>query len=135
MKLIRALRRQSRNHSMIEVYVNQQLDELPMMSPSADFTERVMSELGLQAENGDQETHEKKPFQASRWRRATHAELTNGLIASAATYFFVASGMLGRLVSLDVEQISLRLASTVFEAVWIGQGAVHEFSQWINQVL
>jgi hypothetical protein len=135
MKFIRALRRQRHNDSLTEVRLNRQLDELPILSPAADFTERVMSELTAQIESGWQRNLPERLPQSVRWRQASRAELTNGLVATAATYFFVASGMLGKLVTLDVEQLSLRLTYTVTEAVWISHGAVNELSQWLHRVL
>jgi hypothetical protein len=117
-----------------DIRVNRMLDELPLEAPSNGFTERVMKELERRERHG-WTTSQLGPEQPSRWQRVMRAELSNGLIAAAATYFFIASGLIDRLISADVQQWSLKLASTVSEAAWAGEGVVRELSMWINQYL
>jgi hypothetical protein len=128
------LRRRRDNELAAHIRLNRILDELPLEAPPDDFTDRVMKELEWRESRG-WAVPQVSPEQPSRWQWVIRAELSNGLVAAAATYFFIASGFIDRLISADVQQWSLKLASTVSEAAWAGEGAVRELSMWINYFL
>ncbi|MCD1261075.1 hypothetical protein B5M42_019920 [Paenibacillus athensensis] len=89
----------NRQDDKLPQYLNKLLDDMPLLEPSAEFTRRVMQ----QVEGGP------VPILASkripRWR----GEVVNGSVAIAATFVFISTGIVGKIVAFDsqIAQLSL----------------------------
>jgi hypothetical protein len=71
------------------------MEQLELEEPSADFTGLVMSRLTLAEESPSS----KVPPPRSRF--ILRPELANALVATTATYLFLASGFVGAVFSVD----------------------------------
>lgn len=74
-------------------YLNELLDDMPLMDPSPTLTDRVMRSI-QGAECSPKVTPRK-----SRMRN----ELVNSLVATAATLLLIQSGILHKLLTIDTE--------------------------------
>ncbi|MCS7461380.1 anti-sigma factor [Paenibacillus doosanensis] len=94
------------------------LDSLPLLHASPGLEDRVMQAIAAppRAASGQPEA---RPASARkpRWR----AELLHGLVAAAATYLFVSSGVLGKIISINAEQWGADVQSKVAAVEWIVQ--------------
>lgn len=85
------------------------LEDMPLLEAPGGLPDRVMAALRTErmtAESASvprQETAGKKTF----WR----AELANGLVATAATFLFIYSGAMGKLISLDAHELEAGVRS------------------------
>lgn len=81
------------------------LEELPVLQAPHHLTDRVMSAI-VAAERPDALKPEASPTQASSNQRPYwRSELVNGLVATAATYLFMMTGIVGKLMTLDANQL------------------------------
>ena len=85
------------------------LENMPLLDAPSGLSDRVMEALRqeppMAAERPalKQETAGKKTF----WR----TELANGLVATAATFLFIYSGAMGKLISLDAYELEAGVRS------------------------
>jgi len=80
-----------------ETHMNDQwLHHLPMEHPRAGFTDRVMTELAKEPHKVLNEQVDIAPI--FRLRR----EFLHGLTAALSTYLFVQTGIMGKILTLDV---------------------------------
>lgn len=119
----------------LESELNRLLDGQSLESPSPAFTNRLLArlenstdELSSAASRGAEEPSESR-VRKTVWHRSVSAELTNGLVATAATYLIIATGVFGRVIDMSTGDWSHRLTRTVSDTVLLGQGAVLEWSQ------
>jgi hypothetical protein len=85
----------------LQQFLNKSLYEMPLMELTSGFTDKVMHALELERTKAQTYTAAAKPV---RWKR----EIVHGLLASAATYLFITSGMFHSIITIDdhVHQLS-----------------------------
>jgi hypothetical protein len=85
----------------LQQFLNRSLYEMPLMEPTSAFTDKVMHALESARTQSQVHTVAAKPV---RWKR----EIVHGLLASAATYLFITSGMFHSIITIDdhVHQLS-----------------------------
>ncbi|MCZ8517783.1 hypothetical protein O9H85_36950 [Paenibacillus filicis] len=79
------------------------LDSMPLLEAPKDLPDRVARRLRYP----ESRPPVKRPF----WR----SELANGLIATAATFIFVATGIMGKLVTLNPEALGSDVEERVLQ--------------------
>ncbi len=92
--------------------VEQMLDQLAVEQAPAELTDRVISALrsGRADAPADRSSPDYPAFetQASmprrKWKPYWRTELLHGMVAMAATFLFIVSGVFGKLASLDPNQ-------------------------------
>ncbi|TVY01058.1 anti-sigma factor family protein [Paenibacillus cremeus] len=82
------------------VELEMRLDALPLLEAPPGLSDNVMNTLRQEQQADKSDTI--LPKQRTFWR----TELANGLIAAAATFLFIYSGVLGKLISLDAFVLS-----------------------------
>ncbi|WP_159885234.1 zf-HC2 domain-containing protein [Paenibacillus puerhi] len=107
-----------------------ELEELPLLKAPGELTERVLGDLRLGNEPDEQSDAgamsasstratrlaPSSPAAAQGWRR----ELTNGMVAAAATFLFIASGIIGKIRSLNTSELESGVrfgAAQLYQAV------------------
>ncbi|GAA4841538.1 hypothetical protein GCM10023310_19270 [Paenibacillus vulneris] len=99
------------------------LDQVPLLQAPEELTDKVMGAIG-------RESREQTLRVAAAARHASkakgrwHNELVHGLVATAATYVFISSGVLGKIMSINAEQWGDDVQSKVAALGWI----VHQLS-------
>lgn len=87
------------------------LDEMPVMAAPDGLEDRVMNLLQMENQGSRlaRVTSSANPSskQASRWC----PELMHGLVATAATYIFISSGILGKIMSINADQLGADVQS------------------------
>ncbi|MFE5323376.1 anti-sigma factor family protein [Paenibacillus sp. NPDC056579] len=87
------------------------LDDMPVMAAPAGLEDRVMNFIQMENQGSriarETSAANQSPKSASRWR----PELMHGLVATAATYIFVSSGILGKLLSINADQLGADVQS------------------------
>lgn len=78
--------------------LDQRLTTCSLEEPSADFTLHVMANLSSPARKSDTGKHY---LAAERRSFGFRPEMTNALVAIAATYLFVSSGFISAVISVD----------------------------------
>jgi hypothetical protein len=105
---------------------------MALLTPSPGLEDRVMQEIRAESSEGPQSEHAagsepgdlKKTYSRSPiWR----PELFNGMIATAATYLFISSGILGKIIAIHTIDWETEVQSK-FKV--IGQ-AVHKLSMYL----
>jgi hypothetical protein len=89
----------------LHTYLNMEilLDDMPLLMPSSDLEERIMRSIRSEpAGSGDSPIPltARRASAAGRWS----PELINGLIATAATYLFISSGVLNKIMTINAAQ-------------------------------
>jgi len=89
------------------------LNQMPVLTAPADLEDRVMTSIGneLQGSRTAREAlaRHNGSGRVPRWR----PELIHGLVATAATYVFVASGIMGRIMSINADRLGADVQSRV----------------------
>lgn len=89
------------------------LDELPLLQAPAELEDRVMSSIEMESRGSilarEASTSDRRSMKASRWR----PELIHGLVATVATYVFVSSGIMGKIMSINADQLGADVQSKV----------------------
>ncbi|MEK3911192.1 anti-sigma factor [Paenibacillus sp. FSL H7-0331] len=106
----------------LHTYLNLEelLNGMDVLSPTPGLEDRVMHKIREQSkEHIDNlvptSSRPRKADPASAPRRLWRPELINGLIATAATYLFVSSGILGRIISINAGQWGAGIQNTFTE--------------------
>lgn len=86
-----------REEAQLQHYLNKWLDDMPLLEPEADLTDRIMKEI--QAANSH------VPRLHVKMKRSWRKGIGHSLVAAAATVLFITSGILHRLLTID-EQIT-----------------------------
>lgn len=79
----------------LQQYLNNLLDEMPLIEPSSSFTDRVMQTIHAQSSSRN-ETRK-------RWNH----DIVNGCLAAAATMLFMYSGIVNKIMNIDSEIVQL----------------------------
>ncbi|MDQ1911873.1 hypothetical protein RAC89_15825 [Paenibacillus sp. GD4] len=86
-----------------------ELSELPLITAPDRLTERIMHQIHAKPWEREDSTMELPPSPTGRWR----PELMNGLIATAATFFLILTGIPGKLMQLSPSQLESSVEATV----------------------
>jgi hypothetical protein len=97
-------------------------EHMKLEHPSDAFTDQVMDAI---AAAHVQQAHSASPaYQGQGNRRLTqgavHAELMNALLASAATFLFIATGLWSDIISLQGGQFGFAVRETVANTLYRG---------------
>ncbi|MED4600309.1 hypothetical protein P9314_06290 [Paenibacillus validus] len=83
------------------------LNELPLISAPAGMSERVLQALKTDARSGDGSSSlspSDRVFRSEAARKPKRSsELMNGMVAIAATYLFIATGIIGKITSFSAD--------------------------------
>jgi len=80
-------------------YLNKLLEQMPLLEPSAGFTGRVMRQVNDRL----------APLAARKRKPRWVGELVNGSVAIAATFVFISTGVVGKIVAFDTQIAELSL--------------------------
>lgn len=80
--------------ALLQRYLNEWLDNLPLLEPDEGFTDKVMQEIKGEALALPLD---RPPVELSKWKR----QIGHGIVATAATFLFVSTGILHRLLTID----------------------------------
>lgn len=96
------------------------LNEMPLLQAPAGLEDKVMGAIGMEsAEHSFRVAASSRP--AAKRKTRWHNELVHGLVATAATYLFISSGILGKIMSINAEQWGDDVQSKVAAVEWIVQ--------------
>ncbi|MBP1157112.1 hypothetical protein [Paenibacillus sp. PvR148] len=96
------------------------LEELPVLQAPSDLTHRVMSVIEGAAQTAVSGMDAGRISSNHKRRSYWRSELVNGLVATAATYLFISTGIVGKLITLDAIRLEAGLrtgAIQLFQAV------------------
>ncbi|NHN35352.1 zf-HC2 domain-containing protein [Paenibacillus agricola] len=119
----------------LHTYLNLEelLNKMNLLSPLPGLEERVMQVIRTESTIKRQDDHIPGAIQPSSEHRRTSSrsriwcpELVNGLIATAATYLFISSGILGKIIAIGSGNWGAGIQTSFVE---LGQ-AVHKFSMY-----
>ncbi|MNI06882.1 hypothetical protein D3C73_598770 [compost metagenome] len=100
-------------NKQLQQYLNDKLDELPLLEPPQGFTDKVMQAI---SSTDSIPTSRYMNSGSTKWKQ----NIIHGIIASAATVLLVSTGTLHRLVTINdqmvefsayIEKLSLYLVS------------------------
>lgn len=119
----------------LHTYLNLEelLNKMDVLAPSSGFAERVMQ--GIRTESSGSLLQDKnmitfKPEGLKKTNsrsRIWHPELVNGMIATAATYLFISSGILSKIITINAGDWESGVQSR-FEEIGL---AVHKLSMYL----
>ncbi|WP_282939840.1 zf-HC2 domain-containing protein [Paenibacillus sp. RC67] len=98
------------------------LDEMPLLQAPLELEDKVMAAIGKESqEHSFRVAASARSRSTSKRRTRWHNELVHGLVATAATYVFISSGILGKIMSINAEQLGDDVYSKVAVVEWIVQ--------------
>ncbi|MGG1601009.1 hypothetical protein [Paenibacillus naphthalenovorans] len=87
------------------------LEELPVLQAPSDLADRVMSSIEVEASSVHSGRDSGRTAVSGKRRAYWRSELINGLVATAATYLFISTGIVGKLINLDAGELEAGLRS------------------------
>ncbi len=102
-----------------------QLQQLPQDAVPEQFADKVMQSL--------HSFQPSFPKAGSFTRFKKYNEFIHGLIAAAATYFFVASGMLNKLILLETNGVGEGIHTKVAFVLLFGTSWIHSAAETVMQ--
>ncbi|SFL69563.1 hypothetical protein SAMN03159341_108263 [Paenibacillus sp. 1_12] len=106
----------------LHTYLNLEefLNNMDVLAPVSGLEDRVMQRIREESnEHFDERlsasSHTRKPKSAASRSRLWRSELINGLIATAATYLFISSGIMGKIISINAGDWGEGIQSTFME--------------------
>ncbi|WP_036746041.1 anti-sigma factor family protein [Paenibacillus sp. UNC451MF] len=97
------------------------LDEMPLLQAPEDIEDKVMGAIGRESREQSHRLREASARNESKRRTRWRNELVHGLVATAATYVFISSGVLGKIMSINAAQWGDDVQSKVAAVEWIVQ--------------
>lgn len=96
------------------------LDDMPLLKAPDGLTEQIMEAVqsGSEGASGGAPSGEEKRLErtaSGRWR----SELSNGLVAAAATWLFVSTGLLNRLLSIDADGLGTGIRQSAEQLAYL----------------
>lgn len=109
-------------------FVAREIEKLPEVSPRSNFTDCVMKSIAacpLKAQL------QKLRHRHSGWNN----EFIHSVVAAAATFVFVASGLMKSILNVSVFQLGYEVQNKVGVALIYGSRMVQEVSETFSQLL
>jgi hypothetical protein len=89
----------------LQQYLNEMLDELPLLEPRHGFTDKVMQAIGsIDSSSTDSSSTARNPgVGLPNWKQ----NMIHGCVAAAATILFVSTGTLHRVLAINDQMIRI----------------------------
>jgi hypothetical protein len=83
-----------REDVQLQRYLNKLLNEMPLLEPEAGFTDKVMNKIVSPDRRSREGEFKDNRF---KWKK----KIGHGLVATAATFMLISTGLLNRLLTIN----------------------------------